>query len=141
MSSNKSIEKPNSASARQQTTSTPNDDKKTKRATLPGSTDVSFMNTSRDDPQIDSFVLNQKVPSFNSLLNGTSTSKNLSNSQSVATDGSQGSNMSREIVVRMAKLVINNDAIDEELRVRENYLNQLKSIDLSKYSFPNEYKL
>lgn len=142
MSSNQGVENPNSPSTRQQTTSTPNDDKKSKTAILPASTDFSFMNASRDDPQIDSFALNQKVPNLSSLLNGTNTSKvssNLSNNQSAVSDGPQSS--SGEIVVRMSRLVINNDAIDDQLRVRENYLNRLKSIDLSKYSFPNEYKI
>jgi hypothetical protein len=27
---------------------------------------------------------------------------------------------------------------EEELRVKENYLNHLKSIDISKFSYPNE---
>ena len=33
------------------------------------------------------------------------------------------------------------DQIDEEIKVREDYLNRMKSIDLEKYSFPNELVL
>lgn len=138
------VDKTNAASARQQTTSTPYDNTKPKITISPGSTDVSFMGASRirtlnnDDQHTDSFALNLKVPNMTSLFNGTKAA-NLSGNQSVVTtDGPQGSNVSRDAVMRMSKIVINNDAIDEELRVRENYLNQLKSIDLTKYSFPNE---
>ena len=143
MSSNQhlGVEK-TSASARQQTTSTPYDNTKPKITISPGSTDVSFMGASRirtlNNEHIDSFALNLKVPNMTSLLNGTKTANMSDNQSMVTTDGPQGSNVSREAVVRMSKVVINNDAIDEELRVRENYLNQLKSIDLAKYSFPNE---
>lgn len=39
---------------------------------------------------------------------------------------------------RVKKIVIDTSSLDDEIRARENYLNHLKSIDLDKYSFPNE---
>lgn len=39
---------------------------------------------------------------------------------------------------RVKKVIVEHTGIDEEIEARENYLNHLRSIDLSKYSFPNE---
>lgn len=40
---------------------------------------------------------------------------------------------------RVKKTILNSSSIDDEIKIREEYLNQLASIDLNKYSFPNEY--
>ena len=34
---------------------------------------------------------------------------------------------------------INQRSIDNEIKIKETYVKHLKSIDLAKYSFPNEY--
>lgn len=66
-------------------------------------------------------------------------------SNSVAVDKhSQEANMSASssAVVssqRVKKVIIETSLVDDEIQQREAYLNHLKSIDLSKYSFPNEY--
>jgi hypothetical protein len=39
---------------------------------------------------------------------------------------------------RIRKVVISNESSDQELKVKEEYLNHLRSIDLNKFSFPNE---
>lgn len=39
---------------------------------------------------------------------------------------------------RVKKIIVEHTGIDDEIEARENYLNHLRSIDLSKYSFPNE---
>lgn len=39
---------------------------------------------------------------------------------------------------RIKKVIFEQTGIDGEIEARENYLNHLKSIDLTKYSFPNE---
>ena len=45
---------------------------------------------------------------------------------------------------RSKRIILNenhhiNQQIDAEIKLKERYLKQLKSIDLAKYSFPNEY--
>ena len=74
------------------------------------------------------------APSFNA--NKTREDNiNVSNKQ----DESLKSDKNSESQLAITKLVINEEKLDNEILIRETYLNQLKSIDLSKYSFPNEY--
>lgn len=148
MSSNQHLGAEKTNGSRQQTTSTPYDPKPIITIS-PGSSNASFMATSRirpsnnEDNHADSFALNLKVPNMTSLLNGASSASKVGNlTQSSVVDdhgADSNANTSRDAFVRMSKVVINNNVIDEEIRVRENYLNQLKSIDLNKFSFPNEY--
>ena len=117
-------------------TSTPYD--KPMITVSPGSTNSSFISTS----QIHAFGSGLKVPSINSFLapsfNANKTREdtiNVSNKQ----DESLKSDKNSESQLAVTKLVINEEKLDNEILIRETYLNQLKSIDLSKYSFPNEY--
>jgi hypothetical protein len=53
---------------------------------------------------------------------------------------SSNSNNGEDIIScqRIRKVVISNESSDHELKAKEEYLNHLRSIDLNKFSFPNE---
>lgn len=51
----------------------------------------------------------------------------------------QQQNLRQRISTTTHRIIINdNQKLDAEIRMKENYLKHLKSIDLTKYSFPNE---
>ena len=48
------------------------------------------------------------------------------------------SSIDQSHIETMRHIAANNERNAESLRAKENYLNRLKTIDLSQYSFPNE---
>jgi len=134
------IEKTTTNGLQRQTTSTPYDNPII--TISPSSTNSSFIGTSQiraiDDNHADSFAISLKVPNMTSLLNGVTSTSNKNQDSNQRSNSSSSQFGSKEMLMRMSKVTINEQAIDEEIRIREKYLNQLKSIDLSKYSFPNE---
>jgi hypothetical protein len=71
-------------------------------------------------------------PNSTSICENTTTSTTTTSLTNL-NDELINSKFSKKILV-----ITHNDALDAELKIKESYLNQLKSIDLSKYSFPNE---
>jgi hypothetical protein len=50
------------------------------------------------------------------------------------------SNYENLVRQRVNRVILNdNQQIDAEIKLKEDYIKHLKSIDLAKYSFPNEY--
>lgn len=113
-------------------TSTPYD--KPMITVSPGSTNSSFISTS----QIHAFGSGLKVPSLNSFL-APSFNANKTREDTINVSNKQDESIKSDKNSSVTKLVINEEKLDNEIMIRETYLNQLKSIDLSKYSFPNEY--
>lgn len=113
-------------------TSTPYD--KPMITVSPGSTNSSFISTS----QIHAFGSGLKVPSLNSFL-VPSFNANKTREDTINVSNKQDESIKSDKNSSVTKLVINEEKLDNEIMIRETYLNQLKSIDLSKYSFPNEY--
>ena len=98
--------------------------------------------TSPNDPRnAGAFVSNVTMFSPNDSFNSSSTSHKLSSTHIVSTDrvpllGSDESIMSYQ---KIRKVVTNSfSSVDAELRAKEDYLAHLKSIDVSKYTSPNE---
>ena len=96
--------------------------------------DMSGVNTSNQNIQLIVPSLGYKPATVLTNSNISNINNNASNSNSLSMDNENV--MSYQ---RIKKIVINTqDSNDEKLRQKELMLKHLKSIDLSKYSFPNE---